>query len=398
MALALTACDQRVLQSVSGAVDVAASSISGVVVAASAGQGNAAPVAEEAIDGVAEPAEDALKVAFVYPSSADRSAWAMAHEEGRKALVEAMDGKVYASLVENVADADAEQTMRDLIEQGNRLIFATSPAYRDVVIRLAREYPDVRWEVIGSGAPATVAANLPDNLRFYEVRAYEGAYLAGVVAGRMTKTDTLGFIASVPVPEVIRNIDAYALGAQSVNPSARVKVAWVNAWTDSARETEAAQSLIDSGADVLLSNTGSSSPLKVAERAGKYAFGWASDMSMVSSKSHLGSVVFDWGKHYTRSTEQLVAGRWRPTSSWTGLKEGSVALIELSGKLPPDVRAQVEERRKAIADGKFRIWKGPLVSSDDRVLLASDKVADDRFVAGLMTYVKGVEGQIPAVR
>ncbi len=349
------------------------------------------------IDGVAEPAADALKVGFIYPSAADKSAWAMAHEEGRKALVEAKDGKVYATLVENVAEADAEKVMRDLVAQGHRMIFATSPAYRDAVVRLAREFPAVRWEVIGSGQSSS-AANLPGNLRFYEVRAYEGAYLAGVVAGRMTRTDTLGFIASVPVPEVIRNIDAYALGAQSVNPAARVKVAWVNAWTDPVRETEAAQSLIDSGADVLMSNTGSSNPLKVAERAGKYAFGWAHDMSMVSSKSHLGSVVFNWGEHYTESVGQQLAGRWKPNTNWLGVKDGAVDLIELSDKLPPDVRTQVDERRKALAEGKFQIWKGPLVSSDDRELLAADKVGDDRFIASLMTYVKGVEGQVPSGR
>lgn len=355
-------------------------------------------VEDAAADDAGRIPPDALKVAFVSVSTIDKSARAEAHEAGRKALVEAQDGKVYATLRENVPEAEAEQVFRALVADGHALIFATNVAYRNVVQRLAAEFPKVRWEVLGQPPVSGTHGALPDNLRFYDVRAYEGAYLAGVVAGRMTKTDTLGFIASVPVPEVIRNIDAYALGAQSVNPAVRVKVAWVNAWLDPVRETEAAQSLIDSGADVLLPVTGSANPMKVAERAGKYVFGWATDRSMASSKAHLGSVVFQWGTHYQQSAQQLLNQRWKATPSWGGVKEGGVDLIELSDKLPPDVRAQVAERKKALADGKLQIWRGPIVSSDDRELLARNKVADDRFLASLMTYVKGVEGQVPAGR
>ncbi|MDO4682798.1 MAG: BMP family ABC transporter substrate-binding protein [Lautropia sp.] len=350
------------------------------------------------VPAVPEIARDALKVAFVSVSAIDRSARTQAHEAGRKALVEAHDGRVYATLMENVPEAEAERVFRELVAQGHALIFAANVAYRDVVQRLASEFPKVRWEVLGQPPKPGTNGAQPGNLRFYDVRAYEGAYLAGVVAGRMTRTDTLGFIASVPVPEVIRNIDAYALGAQSVNPAVRVKVAWVNAWLDPVRETEAAQSLIDSGADVLLPVTGSTNPMKVAERAGKHVFGWATDMSMASSKAHLGSVVFNWGTHYQQSTQQLLDRRWKALPSWQGVKDGALDLIALSDRLPPDVRAQVDERRKALAAGKLQIWRGPIVSSDDRELVARDKVADDRFLAGLMTYVKGVEGQVPAGR
>lgn len=366
-----------------------------------------APAAAAADGGRAEgqgadaavPAADLPKVAFVSRGAIDESAWAAAHEAGRKALVEAMDGRIHATLTGNVPDAGAEQVFRDLVAQGYRLIFATSPSHRDVVRRLAIQFSEVRWELAGNGAGAPSNAPQPANLGIYQVRAYEGAYLAGVVAGRMTRTDTLGFIASVPVPEIIRNIDAFALGAQSVNPAARVKVAWVNTWFDPVRETEAAQALIDSGADVLLPNTASDKPLKVAERAGKYAFGWAKDMSGVAAASHLGSVAFDWSGYYADRVEGLQAGRnSKAGSRWFGLKEGALDLVGLPEQLPAAVRAELEERRKALASGKLKIWQGPLVSADDRVLLARDKVADDRFLAGLMTYVKGVEGQVPGAR
>ena len=211
-------------------------------------------------------------------------------------------------------------------------------------------------------------------------------------------TDTVGFVAPVPIPEVVRNIDAFALGAQSVNPTARVKVAWVNGWADPVRETEATQTLISGGADVIIYNTATTDPLKQAERVGKYAFGWGADMSQSAPKAHLGSVAFDWAGYYVQTVQQVLDKRWKPAPTWQGLRDGRVDLVALSDKLAPEARAAVEEKRKALRDGTLQIWKGPLVTVDDRELLPSGKVGDDRFLEGLMTYVKGVEGQVPAGR
>ena len=336
-------------------------------------------------------AEAELKVGFVLPTTPDGSGWSRSHQEGIDALRQQLGDRVAVTVLDNVKDVDAEKAFRKLVEDGNRLIFGTGATYEALMKRLALEYPDVRWEVAGLGTSA-------GNIRSYGVRAYEGVYLAGVAAGKMTKTDTVGFVAPVPIPEVVRNIDAFALGAQSVNPTARVKVAWVNGWADPVRETEATQTLISGGADVIIYNTATTDPLKQAERVGKYAFGWGADMSQAAPKAHLGSVAFDWAGYYVQTVQQVLDKRWKPAPTWQGLRDGRVDLVALSDKLTPEARAAVEEKRKALRDGTLQIWKGPLVTVDDRELLPSGKVGDDRFLEGLMTYVKGVEGQVPAGR
>ena len=328
---------------------------------------------------------------FVLPTTPDGSGWSRSHQQGIDALRQQLGDRVAVTVLDNVKDVDAEKAFRKLVEDGSRLIFGTGATYEALMKRLALEYPDVRWEVAGLGTSA-------GNIRSYGVRAYEGVYLAGVAAGKMTKTDTVGFVAPVPIPEVVRNIDAFALGAQSVNPTARVKVAWVNGWADPVRETEATQTLISGGADVIIYNTATTDPLKQAERVGKYAFGWGADMSQAAPKAHLGSVAFDWAGYYVQTVQQVLDKRWKPAPTWQGLRDGRVDLVALSDKLTPEARAAVEEKRKALRDGTLQIWKGPLVTVDDRELLPSGKVGDDRFLEGLMTYVKGVEGQVPAGR
>lgn len=301
----------------------------------------------------------------------------------------ALGGKVRSTVVQALGpEADVEGTLRQLATQGHELVFTTVPGHLDVVRRLAGEFPAVKWEHAAGIERAR-------NLRGYGTRTYQGAYLAGIVAGKMTHTDIVGFVASVPVPEVIRNIDAFALGAQSVNPAARTKVAWVNGWFDPGREAEAAQALIGAGADILLQNTGSPAPLQVAEKAGKHAFGWGSDMREHGGKAHLGSVVVNWGPYYTRSVSQLLAGEWKGSSTWAGIGEGAVDLVGLSDAVPDDVKAVVAERRKALVDGSLRIWKGPMLTSENKEILPTGTIADDRFVADIMFYVKGVEGRVP---
>ena len=374
----------------------AATSADGKGAATTSPVGKAAPTAVPAAGGQArkpaqagQQAANPLKVAFVLTTTPDASGWTMSHEAAIAAMREQLGDRVAITLRDNVPDAEADKVFRELAVAGNRLIIGTGATYRGVMQRLAVEFPEVRWEVIGLEHSA-------GNLRTFAPRSYEGTYLAGVLAGKLTETDTLGFIATVPIPEIIRNINAFALGAQSVNPSARVKVAWINGWVDPVRETEAAQSLIDSGADVLLPNTATANPLKVAERAGKHVFGWGADMAKAAPKAYVGTVAFNWTDHYVQSARQVIDRRWKPASSWEGVRSGRVDLVGLSPRLPPAVLAAVEEKRKALAKGSLQIWKGPLVTADDRELLASGKVGDDAFLGSMMSYVKGVEGQVPS--
>ena len=330
-----------------------------------------------------------LKVAFAYVGPVGDGGWTFAHDRGRKEMEAALGGKVKSTYVESVPEnADAERVLRDLAAQGNKVIFGTTFGYMETMVRLAKEFPDVKWE-------HATGFKSGGNLRAYDVRAYQGAYLAGIIAGKMTRTDTLGFVASVPIPEVVRNINAFTLGAQSVNPSVRTKVVWINKWFDPGRESEAAQSLINGGADVLLQNTDSSAPLQVAEKAGKYGFGWDSDMKGYGPKAHLGSSIINWAPYYTKAVRQVLDSTWKVETNWWGIKEGAIDLVNISDVVPADVQALVEEKKKAIADGSFKIWKGPMLSSDNKEVLPTGAVGDDKFVSSIMFYVKGVEGKVP---
>jgi simple sugar transport system substrate-binding protein len=212
----------------------------------------------------------------------------------------------------------------------------------------------------------------------------------------MTKTNTLGFVASFPIPEVLRNIDAFTLGAQSVNPKVRTKVVWVNAWFDPPKETEAAQSLMNGGADVLLQNTDSTAVLQAAERAGKYAFGWDSDMSAFAPKAHLGSVVLKWGGYYERTFREVADGSWKPVATKLGVKEGGVDFVKVAEFVPADAKARVEAAKKGLTDGTVSVFTGPIVDNTGKERLAKGAVADDAWKGGIDFYVKGVEGKVPA--
>ena len=221
--------------------------------------------------------------------------------------------------------------------------------------------------------------------------------MAGVIAGGMTKTNTLGVVGSIPIPEVIRNIDSFTLGAQSVNPTVRVKVVWVNEWVNPPKESEAAQSLINGGADVLMQNTDSSAVLQTAEKAGKYAFGWDSDMTAYGPKAHLASSIINWAPYYISTTKQVLDGSWKtsPTKIWWGVKEGAIDIVSISDKVPADLKAKVEKVKAGLKDGSFAIWKGPIVGADGKEVLKAGVVADDAFLGDIKFYVKGVEGKVP---
>jgi simple sugar transport system substrate-binding protein len=330
-----------------------------------------------------------LKIAFAYVGPVGDGGWTFAHDNGRKALEKEFGDKIVTSFVENVPEsADAERVIRDMATSGNKLIFGTTFGYMEPMLKLAPEFKDIKFE-------HATGYKTADNMRTYDSRTYEGAYMAGVIAGKMTKTNTLGVVASIPIPEVIRNINSFTLGAQSSNPKVKTKVVWVNGWFDPPKETEAATSLINGGADVLFQNTDSPAVLKTAESKGKRAFGWDSDMTAYGPKAHLASAIINWGPYYIKATKDALEGKWAAGSSWWGVKEGAIDIVSIAEDVPAETKAKVEEVKAGLKDGSFVIWKGPIVDNTGKEQLAKDAVADDKFLGGLGFYVKGVEGKIP---
>ena len=345
----------------------------------------AAPAAEPAPAAKAEP----LKIGFAYVGPVGDGGWTFAHDQARKKLEAEFGDKIQTSFVESVPEGpDAERVLRDLASQGNKVVFGTTFGYMDSIQKLAGDFKDVKWE-------HATGYKTAENVRTYDSRTYEGAYLAGIIAGSMTKSNTLGIVGSVPIPEVIRNINSFTLGAQSVNPKVKTKVVWVNEWFSPPKETEAATSLINGGADILFQNTDSPAVLKTAEEKGIRAFGWDSDMTAYGPKAHLGSSIINWAPYYSKAVNDVLNNTWATGSSWWGVKEGAIDLVSIAEDVPAEIKTKVADIKKGLADGSFAIWKGPIVDNTGKEILAKDAVADDKFLGGVNFYVKGVEGKVP---
>ena len=330
-----------------------------------------------------------LKMAFLYVSPIGDGGWTYQHELGRRAIQDQFGDKIETSFVESVPEsADAERVMRDMAGQGNGLIFATSFGDQEFVQKVAADTPDVKFEhATGYKTAANVAT--------YDTKTFEGAYLAGIVAGGMTKTKTVGVVASVPIPEVVRNINSFVLGAQSVDPSIVAKVVWVNEWFSPPKESEAATSLINGGVDVMYQNTNSPAVLKTAEERGVRAFGKDGDMSAFAPKAHLGSAVIDWTPYYTKVTQDTLDGKWQTGSFWWGVKEGAIDLVKIADDVPQDIKDRVAKARAGLKDGTFHVWTGPVSDNTGKELLTAGQVGDLPFLTGINFFVKGVEGKVP---
>ena len=343
---------------------------------------------------VAAPASakpEPLKIAFAYVGPVGDGGWTFAHDNGRKAVEKEFGDKVVTSYVEKVPEsADAERVIRDMAGQGNKLIFGTTFGYMEPMLKVAADTKDVKFE-------HATGYKTAENMRTYDSRTYEGAYLAGVIAGKMSKAGMLGVVGSIPIPEVIRNINSFTLGAQSVNPKVTTKVVWVNEWFNPPKETEAATALINGGADVLMQNTDSSAVLQTAEKMGKRAFGWDSDMTAYGPKAHLGSAAINWGPYYIKATRDALDGKWQtsPTKIWWGVKEGAIDMVSIAADVPEETKAKIADVKKGLTDGSFAIWKGPIMDNTGKEVLPKDAVADDKFLGGISFYVKGVEGKVP---
>jgi simple sugar transport system substrate-binding protein len=338
----------------------------------------------------AAPAKPApLKIAFAYVGPVGDGGWTFAHDNGRKAIEKEFGDKITTSFVENVPEAaDAERVFRDMVGQDVKLIFGTTFGYMEPMLKVAADAKGVKFE-------HATGYKTADNMRTYDSRTYEGAYMAGVIAGAMTKSNTLGVVGSIPIPEVIRNINSFTMGAQSVNPKIKTKVVWVNEWFNPPKETEAATALINGGADVLMQNTDSPAVLKTAQEKGKRAFGWDSDMTAYGPKAHLGSAVINWAPYYTKAVRDALEGKWTTGKAWWGVKEGAIDFVSMASDVPAETRDKVEKVKAGLKDGSFVIWKGPIVDNTGKTMLEKDKVADDEWLGGIKFFVKGVEGKVP---
>ena len=328
-----------------------------------------------------------FKVGFVYVGPTGDHGWTYQHHEGRNA-VEALGIKT--TYVESVPEgADAERVIRQLAQSGHDLIFTTSFGYMDPTNKVAKDFPNVKFE------HATGYKREHSNVSTYSARFYEGRTLLGHMAGKMTKTNTIGYIASFPIPEVIRGINAMTLAAQKVNPDIKTKIVWVFTWYDPGKESEAAKALIDQGADVIAQHTDSTAIVQIAEKAGVFAFGQASNMDKFAPKAVLTSVENNWGPYYVERVKAVANGTWSQKDTWHGIGDGMVVISDLDSAIPSDLQKKVKKLQSDLASGKVHAFTGPIYDQKGGLMVAEGKTADDGMLAGMMTYVKGVEGDIP---
>jgi basic membrane protein A and related proteins len=343
-----------------------------------------------AVGGFVHAADKPVKVAFVYIDPVGDTGWSFQHDLARKELEKALGPKVKTMVVEKVPDtADAERVIRQLAAGGNDLIFTTSFGYMEPTLRVSKLFPKVKFE---HATGFKKSANMVN----YESRFYEGAYLLGVLAGRTTKTNTIGFVGSFPIPEVVRNINAFTLGARSVNPKIRTKVIWVDTWYDPGKERQAAEALAAQGADVLCQNTDSPAVVQVAEQRGIHAFGWDSDMVKYGPRAQLAANTQHWSDYYVQEVRKVIDGTWTGNRStvW-GLKEGMVQIASLNKSIPADVVKLFEQRKADIIAGKLHPFAGPLKDNAGAQKVPAGTTMTHEQLMAINWYVEGVDGSIP---
>lgn len=334
-------------------------------------------------------AAEKLKVGFIYLGPVGDLGWTYMHELGRQMLVKELGDKVETTYLENVNEGpDSERSIVQLARTGHRLIFTTSFGYMDPTLKVAKQFPKIMFEH-GTGYKRA------PNLGTYSGRFYEGRYIQGVIAGKMSKTGTLGYIASFPIPEVISGINATMLGAQTVNPNIKLKIIWVNTWFDPGKEADAAKALADQGVDVLMQHTDSPAAMQVAAQRGIYAFGQDSDMIKFGPKTQLTSIINNWGPYYVKQAKAALAGTWKSEDTWDGLKEKMVLMAPYTN-MPDDVKALAEKTEAAIVAGELHPFKCPVIGQDGKeVECKGGKHLDAGQILGMNFYVKGIDDKIP---
>jgi simple sugar transport system substrate-binding protein len=331
-----------------------------------------------------------LKIGFVYVSPIGDAGWTHQHDIARIAMEKNLAGKVTTKYVENVPEgADAERVIRELAQGGHKLIFTTSFGYMNPTLKVAGQFPANFFEHATGYKDAK-------NMGRYNARFYEGRYLAGIVAGRMTKSNVAGYVAAFPIPEVVMGINAFTRGMRSVNPKAEMKVVWTSSWFDPGREAEAANTLISQGADVLTHHTDSTAVVQAAEAKKVMAVAYHSDMSKYGPNAQITAVTHVWDKYYTQRAQAVLDGTWKPDNVWGGIKEGMIEMGPLGKTVPKDVGDQMKKAEGEIAAGKLHPFTGPMKNNEGKEMLAAGKVITDDVLNKMDYYVEGVQGKIPA--
>ena len=330
-----------------------------------------------------------IKAAWVYVTPLTDAGWTHKHDQGRRAVEQALGARVHTSYVENVPEgADAERVIRDLAAQGNQIIFTPSFGYMEPTLKVAREFPGVKFESITGykRAPNVATAN---------ARYYEGRYLAGIAAGRMTQSGLAGYVAGFPIPEVLQGINAFTLGLRSINPKAEVKVIWLNEWFNPPREREAAMTLMNQGADVLAFHTGSTAVMAAAEERGKLAVAYHSDMRAIAPTAQLAAVTHLWGDYATRRVKAVQDGSWRSGDLWGGVKDGMIRVDAFGPKVPQAVQREVLARQQDIVAGRLHPFAGPITDNTGRPQLAKGQTLSDAQILQMNWLVEGVGTRLP---
>ncbi len=332
---------------------------------------------------------DEAKACFIYVGPIGDFGWSYQHDQGRLAVEEAFGGKVTTAYLENVAEgADAERAIERFARSGCNIIFTTSFGFGDATNAVAGKFPDVKFE------HATGYKREHPNVTTYDSRFYQGRYVLGQIAAKMSKTGTAGYIGSFPIPEVVQGINAFMLGAQSINPDFKVKIVWVNSWFDPGREADAAKSLFDQGADVLSQHTDSTAGMQVAEERGLMAFGQASDMIKFGPNAQLTAIVDDWAPYYVERVKAVMDGTWEQQATWEGMADGAVVMAPFTN-MPDDVKAMAEKTTQAITSGELHPFTGPIRKKDGTVWLKAGEVAPDGDLASMNFYVEGIDDSLP---
>ncbi|PYE85575.1 BMP family ABC transporter substrate-binding protein [Pseudoroseicyclus aestuarii] len=339
---------------------------------------------------VAAAQDDVPKVGFIYVGPVGDLGWSYQHDQGRQQLQEHFGDEIETVYIENVPEGpDAERVLTQLALQGADLIFATSFGFMEATNNVAQQFPDVKFE-------HATGYMTSDNLSVYGSRFYEGRAVEGLIAGELTESNIIGYIGSYPIPEVIRGINSSFLHAQKVNPDVEMRIVWAYSWFDPAAEAEAAQALIDAGADVVLQHTDSTAPQAAAQAAGDvYTFGQASDMSDYAPMPRVTSIIDEWGDYYIERTQALIDGTWETSDTWGGIDSGMVGIGEMTDAIPQDVRDEAQDLIDRIASGEYHPFTGPINKADGTQWLAEGEVATDEQLLSMDFYVEGIEAAIP---
>lgn len=336
----------------------------------------------------ASHAADKLKVGFIYVGPIGDHGWSYQHDQGRLALEKQLGDKIETVFVEKVSEGpDAERAITRLARQDAGLIFTTSFGFMNPTLKVAKKFPKVKFE-------HATGFKRSKNVSSYNARFYEGRYINGVIAAKMSKSGVAGYIASFPIPEVVMGINAFILGAQTVNPDFKLKVVWVNSWFDPGKEADAAKVLIGQGADILTQHTDSTAAMQIANEKGVYAFGQASDMIKFGPKAQLTAIINNWAPYYIERTKAALDGSWESVDSWKGLAAGTVKMADYTN-MPADVAKMAADTEAKITAGTLHPFQGPIHKQDGSVAIVAGKTLDDGTLLGMNWYVKGVDGNLP---